>query len=115
MGYGFYILGGRAKGYMVLATCDRRGCRADIDRGLGFLCGDSPHELYSDDPGCGRYYCDKHLGYVGPRGGCFHRGKIAWGQNLSCMAESVAVLGYICLYREGHSGPHGWDDDNESL
>jgi hypothetical protein len=46
MGYGYYTVGcigygrdeaiSRPAGYMVRATCDRRGCDAVINRGLGY-------------------------------------------------------------------------------
>lgn len=59
MGYGYYTVGpdNRPAGYYVLATCDKRGCDEEIDRGLGYLCGDTPHDEWSDEPGCGRYFC----------------------------------------------------------
>lgn len=49
---------GREIGYGVAATCDFPGCAAEIDRGLGYLCGEmhDPTEW-----GCGKYFCDKHL------------------------------------------------------
>jgi hypothetical protein len=109
VGYGFYTVvgwgeppeisqyGTRPAGYMVLATCDRRGCDAEIDRGLGYLCGDEPHGPFDDARGCGRYYCGKHGTFVGPRGGCSHRGKRAWGRTLSCMAPKRRWL--RCLSR----------------
>jgi hypothetical protein len=40
------------------------------------------HTPWEDEPGCGRYYCDEHLGGVGDRGGCDHRGIVAWGRTL---------------------------------
>jgi hypothetical protein len=68
---------GRQIGYGIRATCDRRGCHAVIDRGLAYCCGPMHG---ADDGGCGRYYCSDHLGWYGPRGGCTHRGKRAWGE-----------------------------------
>jgi hypothetical protein len=119
MGYGFYFLrDGRPAGYCVQATCDRRGCHAEIDRGLGYLCG-SP---MGADGGCGLYFCPEHLGSVGERGGCKHRGG-PWGRLLSCMAAHVtfdpdhpARLGWeeFCLYRAGHDGQHEWELKMES-
>ncbi len=110
MGYGFYIMNGRPSGYMVLATCDRRGCNAEIDRGLAYRCGD-PNE----DEGCGLYFCPDHLGGVGPRGGCPHRGG-PWGRTLSCMAEHERLDQHersvgrdVCCDRAGHDGPHAWE------
>jgi len=71
---------GREIGYGIQATCDRRGCGEEINRGLGCVCGGLMH--LGDEGGCGRYYCDAHGGGwgVGPRGGCQHRGKLAWGK-----------------------------------
>lgn len=104
MGYGYYVVDGRPAGYGVLATCDRRGCNEEIDRGLAYLCGTDPGRF--GERGCGRYYCDKHLGYVGPRGGCKHRGDHEWGDTLSCMEPDED--GVVCLYRKGHFEPHAW-------
>lgn len=108
MGYGFYLVDyDRPAGYMVIATCDRRGCEAVIDRGLGCLCGDNPG-LFNGEPGCGRYYCDEHLGWVGPRGGCPHpRGVVSWGRVLSDM-EPNADGSVVCLDPIGHKGAHAW-------
>lgn len=118
MGYGFYMVsdgspgyGERPGGYMVLATCDKRGCEKEINRGLGCLCGTTPHDPFSDEPGCGRYFCDEHLGWVGDRGGCSHRrSRRAWGETLACM-EVADENGWkvYCTNRKGHDGPH-WDD-----
>lgn len=64
MGYSYYVLpDGREAGYGVDAECDSPECDAEIDRGLGYLCGRSP-DGHRDpgEPGCGRYYCMAHLG-----------------------------------------------------
>lgn len=107
MGYGFYFVGERPAGYMVLATCDKRGCEEEIDRGLGYLCGQYPHDLWSDEPGCGRYYCEAHLGGYWPTGGCTHRRRgRAWGRTLSDLVQSPT--GVYCLDRIGHEGLHAW-------
>jgi len=108
MGYGFYTVDfERPSGYMVLATCDKRGCDNEIDRGLGYLCGSEPG-LFNGD-GCGRYYCEDHLGFVGPRGGCAHpRGFRYWGRTLACM-EPNRDGSIVCLNRVGHAGRHGDD------
>jgi hypothetical protein len=109
MGYGFYEAHGRPCGYLVLATCDKRGCDVEIDRGLGWLCGDAPHSLGSDEPGCGRYYCAAHLGWVGDRGGCSHRRRgVPWGVTLSCMAPSPDGM-IVCCDRAEHEGLHAWE------
>lgn len=69
---------GREIGYGIVASCDQKGCNEIIDRGLGYCCG-SMHN--GDEGGCGRYFCEKHLGgWPGPRGGCIHRFKGAYGQ-----------------------------------
>jgi hypothetical protein len=61
MGLAHYILSdGREAGYGVEATCDREDCAARIDRGLDYLCGDTPDPGF-DEPGCGRYFCHDHL------------------------------------------------------
>lgn len=62
MGYGYYVLpDGREAGYGVEAECDQAGCDARIDRGLGYLCGQSPdgHRDF-EEPGCGKYFCSEH-------------------------------------------------------
>lgn len=69
---------GRESGYGIGATCDKRGCDEEINRGLGYCCG--PMHGGDDGGGCGRYYCGKHVGWAGPRGGCPHRGRKAWGR-----------------------------------
>lgn len=61
---------GREIGYGIMATCDKRGCDAVIDRGLGYLCGKMHRD---DESGCNMYFCGDHLTGVGPRGGCAHR------------------------------------------
>jgi hypothetical protein len=59
MGYASYILpDGREAGYAVDATCDEAGCAAEIDRGLAYLCGNTPG---GDEYGCGDYFCGAHL------------------------------------------------------
>lgn len=63
MGYAHYNLpDGREAGYAVEASCDQPGCTETINRGIDFLCGDSPDgHRDPDEPGCGRYYCDEHI------------------------------------------------------
>lgn len=62
MGYGYYVLAdGREAGYGVQAECDRGGCAAQIDRGLGYLCGNLPDGWRDEsEPGCGLYFCGPH-------------------------------------------------------
>lgn len=45
-------------GYGVPAWCDHPKCNAEIDRGLGYVCGGRP---YGGDLGCGLYFCEAHL------------------------------------------------------
>lgn len=105
MGYGFYFIDGRPCGYNVLAT---RGCKEEVDRGMGYCCGGEPHDRWSDLPGCGGYFCAKHECWVGPRGGCSHRRwRRLWGRILSCMVQSPG--GTYCLTRTGHTEPHAWE------
>ncbi|MCE9560421.1 MAG: hypothetical protein K8U57_00040 [Planctomycetes bacterium] len=47
---------GREIGYAVAAMCDFPGCVAEIDRGLGYVCG----MMHGGENGCGRYFCDAH-------------------------------------------------------
>lgn len=65
MGYACYEItrnGERIQaGYEVAATCEKKGCRAAIDRGLAYLCGQTPG---GDEHGCGGYFCEKHLAYT---------------------------------------------------
>lgn len=44
-------------GYGVPAYCDEPGCTAEIDRGLGYVCGARP---YGGELGCGLYFCGHH-------------------------------------------------------
>lgn len=109
MGYGFYMIGDRPSGYYVIATCDKRGCDAEIDRGLGFLCGSDPHRPGIDvEPGCGRYFCGAHLGWVATRGGCSHRQRRSWGRTLSDLVASEDGS-IVCCDRTGHAGKHAWE------
>ncbi|NQD40529.1 hypothetical protein [Glutamicibacter halophytocola] len=97
MGYGFYTLpDGREAGYSVEAECDKPGCTTQIDRGLGFLCGESPDgHRDSDEFGCGNYYCDQHETYHDcPNPKC---GKYSADESLCCSKA------------KGHDTPH-WDE-----
>jgi hypothetical protein len=48
---------GRPIGYAHAATCDHAGCKAKIDRGLSYACGD----MHGDtEVGCEGYFCEKH-------------------------------------------------------
>jgi hypothetical protein len=44
-------------GYGVPAICDHPGCKAEIDRGLGYVCGGEP---YGGEYGCGLFVCSEH-------------------------------------------------------
>ncbi len=57
MGWGYGEVDGREVGYNVMATCDFPGCKAKIDRGLGYCCG----TMHGGDNGCGNYFCAAHL------------------------------------------------------
>jgi hypothetical protein len=51
----------RDVGYGVPAYCDHPGCTAEIDRGLGYICGD---EIGGGERGCGLFFCTAHqVGY----------------------------------------------------
>lgn len=45
-------------GYGVPAKCDQPGCDADIDRGLGYVCGG---DVYGGEHGCGLFFCSDHM------------------------------------------------------
>ena len=57
---------GRWCGYGVPAICDHPTCSEQIDRGVTFVCGDTPG---GGDHGCGLYFCADHMSWVyrGPR------------------------------------------------
>jgi hypothetical protein len=65
MGYAHYEVyrkGLRVEaGYGVEDVCNLAVCTVDIDRGLGFLCGQRPG---GDEFGCGHYFCADHLFYA---------------------------------------------------
>ena len=44
-------------GYGVPAYCDHPQCWAEINRGLGYVCGAEP---YGGERGCGLYFCEHH-------------------------------------------------------
>lgn len=63
MGYAFYELAdGREAGYGVEAQCDADGCEKEINRGMGYLCGEQPKVTSKDNGewGCGDYHCSEH-------------------------------------------------------
>lgn len=53
---------GRPIGYLHEATCDEPGCKAVIDRGLGYACG-GMHGAF--DCYCEGYFCGNHLYFTG--------------------------------------------------
>lgn len=61
MGYGYYVIDGMERGYSVEDICNKEGCEVEIDRGLAYLCGQSP---YQDSDNCARYFCASHLVYT---------------------------------------------------
>lgn len=111
MGYGFYFAGGRPAGYYVTATCDKRGCNEEIDRGLGWLCGDDPGYPHENGYGCQMYFCESHGSGVGPRGGCNHRQQQAYGETLICMAtrDNNGITEYCC--RDKRTEHEHWVDE----
>ncbi|KAF1042599.1 MAG: hypothetical protein GAK35_02646 [Herbaspirillum frisingense] len=48
---------GRDIGYGVPAYCDHPGCKTEIDRGLGYVCGGEP---FGGEHGCGLFICGEH-------------------------------------------------------
>lgn len=62
MGYAYYTLpDGREAGYGVSALCDVKRCKHEINRGMGYLCGEYPDgHRDPDEPGCGKYFCGDH-------------------------------------------------------
>lgn len=66
MGYAYYDTPLGPAGYSVMDTCHEEGCSTRIDRGLSFLCGNSPGR--DDEVGCGRWFCGEHL--MSPVDGC---------------------------------------------
>lgn len=59
MGYAHYDTPLGPAGYAVEDICHKEGCSEEIDRGLGFLCGNTPGQ--ADEYGCGRWFCGDHL------------------------------------------------------
>ena len=94
---------GREIGYGIVATCDQPGCNEVIDRGLGCVCGGdrtrdgefAPMHGAADG-GCGRYFCGEHLGFVGPRGGCRHHFKGAYGVTMCQPMKAGDVVYCAC-------------------
>lgn len=70
MGYASYTVYRNGEeieaGYDVEDGCNKDGCTAKIDRGLGNLCGETPG---GDEHGCGHYFCGEHL-FGGNPGQC---------------------------------------------
>ncbi len=54
---GFSLKWNRDVGYGVPAYCDHPGCKAEIDRGLGYICGD---DIGGGEHGCGLFICGEH-------------------------------------------------------
>lgn len=61
MGYQVYKVGKRWGGYGVPAICEHPDCKKEIDRGMGYACGEEPFSEIA----CDRYFCSKHLFIVG--------------------------------------------------
>lgn len=64
---------GRNMGYAFAAKCDKRGCKARIDRGLAYCCGGMHEGEEIELPNgetfksCGGYFCEKHLMIGAPK------------------------------------------------
>jgi len=62
MGYAHYTVTRDGEeieaGYAVDTVCEQTGCKEKIDRGLAYLCGETPG---GDEHGCGGYFCGQHL------------------------------------------------------
>ena len=101
MGYANYTLpDGREAGYGVDAECDASGCSEQINRGMGYLCGEDPDGWRDEDkPGCGKYFCEPHLHgeHACPKPEC---GKYSTDGNSYC--------GHIA----GHAGRHRDPNDD---
>lgn len=99
MGYAFYTLpDGREAGYGVDAECDAPGCSTQINRGMGYLCGEDPDGRRPDNsPGCGKYFCDPHLRgeHNCPKPEC---GKYS--------ADGNSYCGLLGGHSDAHKDPH---------
>lgn len=60
MGYAVGFRDDRWIGYGVPAECDRPECTVEIDRGMGYVCGDVWGA--EDTEGCGLFFCARHGG-----------------------------------------------------
>jgi len=58
MGYAHYDTPRGPAGYDVEDVCHQPGCTEEIDRGVGYLCGDQPGE--DGSYGCGWWFCAEH-------------------------------------------------------
>ncbi|GAA2199897.1 hypothetical protein [Streptomyces bangladeshensis] len=74
-------------GYDVAAVCEEEGCEEKIDRGLYYLCGNTPG---GDEYGCGGYFCGKHL-YLGS-GAPVPEGLCARCDRAVALAEEAAAV-----------------------
>ncbi len=59
MGWALYGTPMGDAGYAVEDVCHADGCDERIDRGLSYLCGDTPGR--DSESGCGRWFCAEHL------------------------------------------------------
>jgi len=84
MGNAFYTVRRNGEeieaGYSVTARCEEAGCAALIDRGLAYLCGETPG---GDEHGCGGFFCGRHL-YIGP-------GDVSGDLCARCLAKARAT------------------------
>jgi hypothetical protein len=62
MGWSYGIDGnGREVGYGVEAECDFPDCHEKVWRGMSERCGPLDCETDDDGPGCGGFFCSRHL------------------------------------------------------
>lgn len=98
MSYASYVISGGVHdgeqgGYAVETTCDHEGCGEDIDRGLAYLCGDSPG---GGEDSCGGYFCGQHRYLYGVSAG---------GRCDGCVTDCPTCDGEGVFHEErSHSG-----------
>lgn len=112
MGYGCYERGGRDQGYMVPAICDHPDCSAEIDRGIGYACGDDPME------NCGLFFCHDHKRHdVDPEAEWADGNRHQFGVCERCAADHPAFdpspdTEYWCAWKMNHESWGGWRSEN---
>lgn len=106
MGYSIYQIGGRDCGYEVPCLCESPKCTKVIDRGLAFVCGDSPG---GNEYGCGLYFCGEHMYFRTYRDGETHQNCYRCSNYKPPYKEKPDILEWIAwkLYDES------WEDWRE--